>query len=54
MARFTMTGVGPNATPAPDTWNPLADLNPDGKIDIKDALALTGQGFSLTDLFRPV
>ena len=45
MARFKMTGVGPNATPAPDTWNPLADLNPDGKIDIKDALAFQDKVF---------
>jgi acetyl esterase/lipase len=31
-------GVGPYATPAPDSWNPLADLVPDGIIDFKDIL----------------
>jgi len=29
-------GVGPFATPAPGSWNPLADLDPDGIIDYKD------------------
>jgi len=29
-------GVGPNAIPAPDNWNPLADIYPDGKIDDRD------------------
>jgi acetyl esterase/lipase len=34
------TGVGPGAIPAPDDWNPLADLRPDGRIDALDWLAL--------------
>ena len=32
-------GVGPADAPAPDYWNPLADLVPDGVIDFKDVLA---------------
>jgi acetyl esterase/lipase len=35
-----MIGVGPAAIPAPDDWNPLADLHPDGRIDALDWLAL--------------
>ena len=33
-------GVGPFATPAPGSWNPLADLDPDGIIDYKDLALL--------------
>ena len=33
-------GVGPFATPAPGSWNPLADLDPDGVIDYKDLFLL--------------
>jgi acetyl esterase/lipase len=33
-------GVGPFAAPAPGTWNPLADLEPDGVIDYKDLALL--------------
>lgn len=36
MIHFGQIGVGPNATPAPDNWNPLADIHSDGKIDSKD------------------
>jgi acetyl esterase/lipase len=32
-------GIGPLSAPAPDYWNPLADLVPDGVIDYKDVLA---------------
>jgi len=31
-----MLGFGPEAAPAPATWNPLADLEPDGRIDDRD------------------
>jgi acetyl esterase/lipase len=37
-------GVGPATTPAPDNWNPLADLVPDGVIDYKDVLAWVQSG----------
>ena len=37
-------GVGPGNAPAPDTWNPLADLVPNGVIDYKDALAWLKSG----------
>lgn len=33
-------GIGPQALPASDNWNPLADLVPDGVIDAKDLTAL--------------
>jgi hypothetical protein len=29
-------GVGPNAAPAPESWNPLADIHSDGVIDQQD------------------
>ena len=35
-----MVGVGPGGTPAPPDWNPLADLQPDGRVDALDWLAL--------------
>jgi len=38
MTHIGMIGVGPNATPASDNWNPLADLLADGKIDFQDWL----------------
>ncbi len=31
-----MAGVGPGAAPAPVGWNPLADLVPNGRIDVDD------------------
>ncbi len=37
-------GVGPANSPAPDDWNPLADLVPDGVIDYKDVLAWLQSG----------
>jgi acetyl esterase/lipase len=37
-------GVGPANVPAPDSWNPLADLVPDGVIDYKDVLAWLQSG----------
>ena len=37
-------GVGPASAPAPDNWNPLADLVPDGVIDYKDVLAWVQSG----------
>ena len=37
-------GVGAANAPAPDDWNPLADLNPDGVIDYKDVLAWVQSG----------
>lgn len=36
MTRISMQGVGPDGLEAPDSWNPLADLHPDGVIDSKD------------------
>ena len=33
-------GFGPKARPAPESWNPLADLSPDGVIDSFDLEAL--------------
>lgn len=33
---FGQVGIGPNAIPAPDNWNPLADIHSDGKIDSMD------------------
>jgi len=33
---FGMKGTDENGKPASDAWNPLADLNPDGRIDIDD------------------
>jgi acetyl esterase/lipase len=37
-------GIGPGNVPAPDTWNSLADLVPDGVIDYKDVLAWLQSG----------
>lgn len=37
---YGAVGVGPGITPAPDNWNPLADLFPDGVIDVKDWMLL--------------
>lgn len=34
-----MVGFGPEAAPAPAAWNPLADLEPDGRIDDRDLAA---------------
>ena len=36
VSRLSTQGVGPDGLEAPDTWNPLADLSPDGIIDSKD------------------
>ena len=44
LALIGSLGVGPGNAPAPDTWNPLADMVPDGVIDFKDALAWLQSG----------
>lgn len=36
IAHLGQTGIEENGAPAPDNWNPLADLVPDGRIDLKD------------------
>jgi acetyl esterase/lipase len=38
-AALGTVGVGPSAVPAPPAWNPLADINPDGRIDSRDVEA---------------
>lgn len=38
---FGTQGTDSEGNPAPDYWNPLADIEPDGRIDIKDWEALT-------------
>jgi acetyl esterase/lipase len=35
---YSARGVGPGGLEAPDAWNPLADLDPDGIIDFNDGL----------------
>jgi len=37
------SGFGPNAGPTVESWNPLADLYLDGKIDYKDIQSFCGQ-----------
>jgi len=37
---FGSVGVGLDVAPAPDNWNPLSDLFPDGVIDTKDWIFL--------------
>jgi acetyl esterase/lipase len=39
VSRLGTEGIGPNRTPAPAGWNPLADLNGDGRVDGRDAAA---------------
>jgi len=36
VSRLSMQGVGPDGLEAPDSWNPLADLFPDGIVDAQD------------------
>ena len=33
---MNQAGIGPGAAPAPETWNPLADIHSDGVIDQQD------------------
>jgi acetyl esterase/lipase len=39
VSRLGTEGIGPNRAPAPVGWNPLADLNGDGRVDGLDAAA---------------
>jgi len=39
LALYSARGVGPGGLEAPDAWNPLADLDPDGVVDFNDVQA---------------
>ena len=47
VSRLGTAGFGTGGAPAPDEWNPLADLNADGRVDGLDV-----QTF-LRIVFRP-